>query len=262
MPRRKSSNISSHPEAQGFLANIIDHPDEDNPRLIYADWLEEHGETDRAEFIRLHVEDHSKYHWGRDRNPNHRRISDLYLEHRDKWWKEMPRLPGIRWWCFWRGFPGIYVDNWAALRRNAPRIWSVAPVEHVTLSTLSVADARALGKSRLLKRIRVLGFNWIGSNGMGAFRELLRSSKLVHIRNLELKSCGLGNEGAKVIAECPHLTNLIDAYLDCNEIHDAGALAIARSPHLTGLVYLAIGRNPFTKRADKVLRKRFPKGTF
>ena len=26
-----------------FLANIIEHPDDDAPRLIYAHWLEEHG---------------------------------------------------------------------------------------------------------------------------------------------------------------------------------------------------------------------------
>jgi uncharacterized protein (TIGR02996 family) len=32
---------------------IADKPDDDGPRLVYADWLEEHGASDRAEFIRL-----------------------------------------------------------------------------------------------------------------------------------------------------------------------------------------------------------------
>src|SRR5215216_1158299 len=33
----------------GFLHDIREHPEDDAPRLIYADWLEEHGdETDRA----------------------------------------------------------------------------------------------------------------------------------------------------------------------------------------------------------------------
>ena len=36
----------------GFLADIIEHPDDDTPRLIYADWLEEHGDAARANFIR------------------------------------------------------------------------------------------------------------------------------------------------------------------------------------------------------------------
>jgi uncharacterized protein (TIGR02996 family) len=32
------------------------HPEEDTPRLVYADWLEEHGSGARAEFIRLSCE--------------------------------------------------------------------------------------------------------------------------------------------------------------------------------------------------------------
>ena len=42
------------PEA--FIADIIAHPDDDSVRLIYADWLEEHDEPDRAEFIRVQIE--------------------------------------------------------------------------------------------------------------------------------------------------------------------------------------------------------------
>jgi uncharacterized protein (TIGR02996 family) len=37
----------------GFLQDIIEHPADDAPRLIYADWLDEHGEPDRAAFIRV-----------------------------------------------------------------------------------------------------------------------------------------------------------------------------------------------------------------
>jgi uncharacterized protein (TIGR02996 family) len=40
------------PEHPGFLQDIIEHPDDDTPRLIYADWLDEHGQAERATFIR------------------------------------------------------------------------------------------------------------------------------------------------------------------------------------------------------------------
>ncbi len=43
----------THP---GFLAAIIANPADDTPRLIYADWLDDQGEADRAEFIRCQVE--------------------------------------------------------------------------------------------------------------------------------------------------------------------------------------------------------------
>jgi uncharacterized protein (TIGR02996 family) len=39
-----------------LLRAILDDPDDDAPRLVYADWLEEHGEAERAEFIRVQVE--------------------------------------------------------------------------------------------------------------------------------------------------------------------------------------------------------------
>ena len=39
-----------------FLRSIIAHADDDLPRLVYADWLEENGQADRAEFIRVQCE--------------------------------------------------------------------------------------------------------------------------------------------------------------------------------------------------------------
>jgi uncharacterized protein (TIGR02996 family) len=38
-----------------FVQDILDHPEDDAPRLVYADWLEEHGQGPHAEFIRLQV---------------------------------------------------------------------------------------------------------------------------------------------------------------------------------------------------------------
>jgi uncharacterized protein (TIGR02996 family) len=42
-------------EEQSLLAAVLADPDDDAPRLIYADWLDERGECDRAEFIRVQV---------------------------------------------------------------------------------------------------------------------------------------------------------------------------------------------------------------
>lgn len=45
------------PEEAAFLAAIRTAPDDDNPRMVYADWLEEFGgRPQRAEFIRVQVE--------------------------------------------------------------------------------------------------------------------------------------------------------------------------------------------------------------
>ncbi len=43
-------------DEQGYLRGILEHPADDFRRLIYADWLEENGQADRCEFIRLQLE--------------------------------------------------------------------------------------------------------------------------------------------------------------------------------------------------------------
>lgn len=42
-------------DEQALLQSIIDNPDDDFSRLVFADWLEENGQADRAEFIRVQV---------------------------------------------------------------------------------------------------------------------------------------------------------------------------------------------------------------
>jgi uncharacterized protein (TIGR02996 family) len=43
-------------DAAAFIAAIIAEPDDDVPRLVFADWLDEHGQPERSEFIRVQVE--------------------------------------------------------------------------------------------------------------------------------------------------------------------------------------------------------------
>jgi uncharacterized protein (TIGR02996 family) len=43
-------------EREAFLRAIFDAPDDDTPRLVYADWLEEHGFASHAGLIRVQCE--------------------------------------------------------------------------------------------------------------------------------------------------------------------------------------------------------------
>jgi uncharacterized protein (TIGR02996 family) len=40
-------------EQEDLYRAVLANPDDDAPRLIYADWLDEHGQPERAEFIRI-----------------------------------------------------------------------------------------------------------------------------------------------------------------------------------------------------------------
>jgi uncharacterized protein (TIGR02996 family) len=44
------------PPEEAFRAAIVAAPDDDTPRLVFADWLDEHGDAARAEFIRVQCE--------------------------------------------------------------------------------------------------------------------------------------------------------------------------------------------------------------
>lgn len=43
-------------EREAFIAAVAANPDDDTARLAFADWLQERGAEDRAEFIRLQCE--------------------------------------------------------------------------------------------------------------------------------------------------------------------------------------------------------------
>lgn len=50
------STMAGMSDRQSFIRAICDAPDDDAPRLIYADWLDENGEDKLAGFIRLQCE--------------------------------------------------------------------------------------------------------------------------------------------------------------------------------------------------------------
>ena len=41
---------------EALVRNVFEHPDDDLARLVFADYLEEQGDGDRAEFVRLQIE--------------------------------------------------------------------------------------------------------------------------------------------------------------------------------------------------------------
>ncbi len=65
--------------------NILDHPDDEAPRLIYADWLEENGESDRAEFIRVQIALEDQGLSGADRRVLVQREATLLNKYQREW---------------------------------------------------------------------------------------------------------------------------------------------------------------------------------
>src|SRR5262245_26999725 len=88
----------------GFFEAILTDPDGDATRLVYADWLEENGQPGRAEFIRAQCALDSA---GADDDIAaglRGRQDELLDEHEMAWRAELPRLDGVDWVGFRRGF--------------------------------------------------------------------------------------------------------------------------------------------------------------
>jgi uncharacterized protein (TIGR02996 family) len=133
------------PEA--FLADIIAHPADDAPRLIYADWLEENGQPERAEFIRVQCRLLDAQPWPpmsledmerlqkREREllkANHQSWGDLPIVFVPRLSVEPLRQNNAR---YRRGFIAdicCTADDWLA---HADALTAAQPIEAVTLTT-------------------------------------------------------------------------------------------------------------------------------
>ena len=69
---------------RAFLEAIAEHPD-DLHRLAWADWLDDHGQTDRANFIRAQLRIASLPEEDVARDAAEDEADDLLAEHESEW---------------------------------------------------------------------------------------------------------------------------------------------------------------------------------
>jgi uncharacterized protein (TIGR02996 family) len=144
-PAPPSRHIPAGPATTGssvldcLLAAVRAEPDDDAPRLVLSDWLEEHGDQARAEFIRVQCQmTRAAAAWGRNESPTwnrfdqqgrevadldpeyaalHARARALVAEHGARWAEDLPapvadaeKWPRVgTWTVFDRGFMTFYV---------------------------------------------------------------------------------------------------------------------------------------------------------
>jgi uncharacterized protein (TIGR02996 family) len=247
------------PEDYDFIRQILASPDDDAPRLAYADWLEQHGERARAKFIRYQIEGARlapETPWWKQGG---RRAADLLRAHLAEWSALPPEVARVAWLGrFERGFPA-----WARCTithfpedtaPHLPYLWQVAPITHLELleynaatwdvdfteSWIDVKSYKALAKFPELAHLRSLSMAEcsIKANHLKA---LLASPHLINLRELDLFGNRLGDAAARMVAEWPRSAGLTHLNLSENYwIGDRGAEALAQSPHLSNLKTLLL----------------------
>jgi uncharacterized protein (TIGR02996 family) len=222
---------------EGFRAAICQAAEDDDLRLVYADWLEEQGDLPRAEFIRLQIAEARRGepfpYWSEEAL----RQEELLADHEEAWRGELPALRGITWGEFERGFVAwATVEDDAAFRRQAETLRTETWVRCVAL-----AEATYLDQLLACPDVKQLAALWVGYEAKSrAARALADCPYLENLRRLELRDTRIGDEGVELLAGWPCLANLTELDLRSNILTDASARALAASP-LTRLQALDLG---------------------
>jgi len=185
-------------DRDALLAAVFDRPADDAPRLVYADWLDEHGEPAQAAFIRAQIE------LART-DPNadgHDRVADRVDALWDPLMAELGPaaggaglLPGD----FLRGFPATPIHVLvSAFRDYSPRWWPRLPTRAVSID-LAPWNVGELVRVPYLTRLRELILS--GDDPHGRVIPRLAKCHLLHeLRVLDLSQFGLGVEAAEALA--------------------------------------------------------------
>lgn len=159
-----------------FLAEILSAPDDDVPRLIFADWLEEEGEP-RGEFIRVQIELHQLG----DLDPRSIDLADrsreLLAQYSEVWAQELNQ--DVRKSVYQRGFIETITVRARAFLKDGDQLFRAAPV-------------------------RWLRFNYV--KGVGTV--LAECPALQHIRYLDLMDLKIPSEELESILQSPWLSEL------------------------------------------------------
>jgi uncharacterized protein (TIGR02996 family) len=204
-----------------FLQSICDDPDDDTPRLIYADWLEEHGtaaEIDRASFIRLQIEAHRLPEFDRLRCEREWEAERLLARRRSTW------LGGLPWWVedFGAGF-----------------------FERGFVNRLCVLPLHFLEEFPELPDREPITDLWVRAEGAKVpVEQLLALPGLERLRELDFSAHGIKNTGAAKLAHCLALGNLTSLDLSANDISFNGVRALAGSRYLQNLEHLQVDPLP------------------
>lgn len=253
MARKRGDQSPGDRDAR--LRAVCEHPDDDSPRLRYAEFLDATGDSDdalRAEFIRVQCElartDLSEERWS-----HLYERKDALKANQDRWAEELPRLDGVRWnpIDFPRGFVwDIWCDDAEAFVRNAAAIFESAPVQSASFMRLpSLGPVLNVPELSRIKRLILEGFGL----GPGDAQALAISPHVTNLAALHLSGNRFGDAGAKALAASHQLRSLDNLDLGENRIGDEGVAALAASPVVSTLSHLGLAGNPLTNTGAMAL---------
>src|SRR5712691_4317060 len=204
-------------EQDELLQAVLDNPDDDAPRLAYAEWCAQ--QTDeatraRARFIRMQL---GLAHLGDDAEPFIKytledQATTLLQDYQTNWTAPLANL--VAGYEFDRGFVALVTVSVSNFLDHAAELFALAPIQHLNLT-------------------------WVH----GWATELFSSAYLLNILSLGMDRSGLDDGDLKLFAASPNVQNIRWLSVIYNSISMQGAGAVAASTNLTQLAYANFSGN-------------------
>jgi uncharacterized protein (TIGR02996 family) len=258
---------------EAFLREVIEHPDDDGPRLVYADWLEENGDPARAEFIRVQCQLARLPEDDPRRPALQKRERALLARHRKEWFKPFRGLD-LAEWQWQRGFierVEMYASD-TTVPDRMERLTSNTPVRTLRVQGELLDASVVLAAAPHFRRLRELEFPYtefayhpeaigelftsphvtgltslslVGGRSWGWFSDgilcaIVTSPSLAGLTRLTLYHDwhGLSRRALRTLAGSPQMANLTRLGIEWCRTDRPTAEALASSPHLTRLTEL------------------------
>lgn len=228
--------------ADEFLRLILADPDADGPRLVYADWLDQQGQSAQAEFIRVQCAA-AALPADDPRQEKLRGRADVLLEqHRIAWGEPLAGLANR--WDWRRGFPEFVRLDARSFLDRGDAMFAAVPVRHVELLNVLPHLGR-LEESPLLTRLAGLTVaNQFGGDAM--VKALARSPHLGGLSEIHLVRVGLTVAGVRTLLAAPGFERMKTLDLRDNHLGPDGAAAIFASTRFENLGALDLSRTGCT----------------
>jgi len=260
----------THEEA--FIQAMREAPNDDAPRLIYADWLEEHGQADRAEFIRVQcrlargtgtaseqaglrarAEGLLREHWNEWVGPLRALVGPWRDRYGERWLGEEYHPEGLH--RFRRGFVDALTLDAANFLRNVTPLKRLVPLRELRLWGAGRCADRLAGEPYLAS-LSVLSFtDYYDAPLTASDAAALADSPYLHgLSALYLGRNSLGDDGVEALARAPWLEHVHVLNLSDNGLSDRALHALADSPYVVNLRKLFLQNNYFSSAGIAVLR--------
>jgi uncharacterized protein (TIGR02996 family) len=245
-------------DREALYRAVVESPADDAPRLVFADWLEEHGEPERAEFIRVQIELAKRTWQDSGFHKLHARAERLARGKKLLWKQYLPELRGVVWDTFTRGF--VSSARFRSLYWFHVRIKQVitaAPVHRIWLRPrFRVTTLNAIAESRFTGRLTelILAGHGIEDNVLA---DLAHAANLGSLGYLHLENNAITSDGLRALAESQAFPALRRLDVSANPLGPSAVDVILESTWMRGLEELVIDRARLDNKGAEALRNHF-----